>query len=703
MKQTHPKYSYMIFQILRATNLFTALWILFLLSAQPLIGQNETIVTQSETTLTGKGIIDNKDSPHVKFKSINMGDCKWTDGFWADKFKIMEKEMIPYMGSLLDGDKGHALNNFKIAAGLMEGEHKGMRWHDGDFYKYMEAMMYLYAQNGDVKLLKQLDKYIEIIGAAQEEDGYLQTQAQLRDDIERYDNRRNHEMYNTGHLLTSACIHYRITGQRNFLELAIKHADLLYKYFYPEEENYARFGFNQTQIMGLVELYRTTRDQKYLELAKKFIDRRGQYPLEEDRSTKGYPVGDMVQERTPLRASTEAVGHAVLALYFYAGAADVYAETGEDELLDALDVLWENVTQQKMYVTGALGQAHYGASTNRDPIQEGFIDGYMMPNLTAYNETCANICNSMFSYRMLGIHGDGKYADIMELVLYNSMLSGINLEGNKYYYANPLRTIDGSRDYAKMNTEFPDRQGYLECFCCPPNLVRTLAKVSGWAYSLTENGIAVNLYGGNTLKTQMLDESTLSLVQETNYPWEGNVKITIQEAKLEEFDIQLRIPDWAEGSQITINGVSMKKGIIPGKYQSIVRKWKEGDVIELVFPLEPVLMEGHPRIEEVRNQVAIKRGPVVYCLESPDLPKNTSITDVYLDGNAPLKATFEPKFLGGVTRIEASLLLRKNEAKGMYRKVSKPDWKLYKGQFVPYYAWSNRGTAEMTVFVPVVW
>ena len=652
-----------------------------------------------------KAIINNSASPHVKLKSIDIGECKWTEGFWADKFKICEESMIPYMRQLLTGDVGHALNNFKIAAGLKEGEHQGMRWHDGDFYKFMEAVMYVYAQNGDKKLLKELDSYIDIIGKAQQEDGYLQTQAQLRDDIERYSNRRNHEMYNTGHLLTSACIHHRVTGQRNFLDIAIKHADLLYTYFYPDTEHFGRFGFNQTQIMGLVELYRTTKKKKYLKLAEKFINRRGTFEIDNTITTRGYPIGDMVQERTPLRESKEAVGHAVLALYYYAGAADVYAETGEQALVDALDRLWENVTEKKMYVTGAVGQAHYGASTSKDMIQEGFIDEYMMPNMTAYNETCANVCNSMFSYRMLGVRGESKYADIMELVLYNSALSGISLEGKDYFYANPLRMIHGARDYENFpsGTDMPAREPYLNCFCCPPNLVRTIAKVSGWAYGLSKNGIAVQLYGGNQLSTQLLDGSTLKLKQTTQYPWEGLVSIEIEECKKKAFDILLRIPKWAEGTTIKINGKPSKATIVAGTFARINRRWKKGDVITIEMPMTVDFVEGHPRIEEVRNQVAIQRGPVVYCMESPDLPEDTNILEVYIQGNAPLKANYRPGFLGGVTAIEGEILIRKDKSPGMYRKVTKPNFKTHQTQFVPYFSWSNRGQAEMTVFMPVVW
>lgn len=650
------------------------------------------------------GIINNSKSPYIKFKSINMGECVWTEGFWADKFKVANENMVPYMGEVLCGDVGHALNNFKIAAGIKEGEHKGWFWHDGDFYKFMEAKSYVYAQTKNEDILKELDGYIEIIGMAQEEDGYLQTHTTITDGINRYSNRKYHEMYNHGHLFTSASIHHRITGQTNFLDIAVKQADLLYNYFMPADDHYGRFGFNQTQIMGLVELYRTVGDEKYLKLAEKFINNRGKYKVEDHVTTIGYPIGDMVQERTPLRKSSEAVGHAVLALYYYAGAADVYSETGEEELLDALDRLWYNVTEQKMYVTGALGQTHYGASINRDKIEEGFIDNYMMPNLTSYNETCANICNSMFSYRMLGIYGESKYADIMETVIYNSGLSGISLEGKHYYYANNLRVIEGARDYEHMVNDFEERQPYLKCFCCPPNLVRTVCKLSGWAYSKAENGLAVNLFGGNRLTTTLLDGSEIELTQKTAYPWEGRVEITVDKCKNEAFDMMLRIPGWAVGSKIGINGEDAGVEVKAGKFAVITRKWRKGDKITLDMPMETTFVEGNTLIEEVRNQVAVKRGPIVYCVESPDLPEDANIVDVYLKSDTPFKAEYKANLLHGVTALETELLLRtNNNSESMYKTVQKPVFRSVKAQLVPYYAWSNRGKAEMTVFMPIIW
>lgn len=644
-------------------------------------------------------------SPHLKMRSINIGECQWTEGFWAEKLKNCEQTMLPYMGEVLCGDVGHALNNFKITAGLQEGAHRGMFWHDGDFYKWLEAAIYVYAQNGDEELIRQVDEHIAIIAKAQEPDGYLQTQIQLRPEVDRYENRKYHEMYNTGHLLIAACVHHKVTGRRNFLDIAIRHADLLYTIFFPDTKQFGRFGFNQTQIMGLVELYRSTMDEKYLRLAERFINRRGTYAVEHHPTTEGYPIGDMVQERTPLREADEAVGHAVLALYYYAGAADVYTETGEEALVAALDQLWANVTEKKMYVTGAVGQTHYGASTNRDKVEEGFIDAYMMPNMTAYNETCANLCNAMFSYRMLGIHGEAKYADVMELVLYNSGLSGISANGKAYFYANPLRMIHGARTYNDHEnaTETPEREPYLECFCCPPNLVRTIAKLSSWAYSLTDNGVAVNLYGGNRLDTKLSDGSRIVLKQETAYPWEGNIKLTVVACKGTPFSIQLRIPGWATSASLWVNGEALAEEIVPGSYFTLTRTWRAGDVISLDLPLAVELLEGHPRIEEVRNQVAIKRGPVVYCVESPDLPADTRILDVHLPGAQKFEAVYRPELLGGLTTIEGDIQLRKHATNGLYQPLRKPEWGSGATSFIPYYAWSNRGRSEMTVWMPVLW
>ncbi|MCK9343527.1 MAG: glycoside hydrolase family 127 protein, partial [Massilibacteroides sp.] len=387
---------------------------------------------------------------------------------------------------------------------------------------------------------------------------------------------------------------------------------------------------------------------------------------------------------------------------YYAGATDLYAETGEQALIEALDRLWNSVTEKKMYITGACGQTHHGMSSHQDAIHEGFIDNYMMPNLTAYNETCANICNAMFSYRMLGIHGEAKYADIMELVMFNSALSGISVDGKNYFYANPLRMINGARDY--KSTESAVREPYLDCFCCPPNLVRTIAKLSGWAYSLTENGLAVNMYGGNHLKTQLLNGEEIELNQESQYPWDGAVKISVEKCQKKPFAIALRIPGWAEGSTITINGEKYLTPIVADTYVQLDRKWKKGDVINFIMPMKVKREEGHPRIEEVRNQVAIQRGPVIYCAETPDLPQGTSILDVYLPYSSTLTPVYKKNLLGGLTVINGDVRIRlDNKSTRMYHPLVKPQWKTATIQFVPYYSWCNRGKSEMTVWFPVIW
>ncbi len=655
----------------------------------------------------GSGIVNNSKSPHVTFRSIDIGDCEWTEGFWADKVEVAEHTMIPHMGTLLKGDTGHALNNFKIAAGMMEGAAKGMWWHDGDFYKWMESVTYLYALNKDERLLTELDDLIAIIGKAQQPDGYLSTHTQIKG-TDRYSKVNHHEMYNSGHLINAAVIYKRVTGKTNFLDIATKHADFLYKTFQPTPDHLLSFGFNPSQIMGLVELYRTTEDKRYLKLAQTFVDNRGakmkgnKWALPVDKTVPKFFQGDQHQNRTPLRDETEAVGHAVLGMYLWSGAADVYAETGEQAIVEALERIWDSAINRKMYLTGALGQVHHGAGSKPfDMVHEGFIGDYMMPNATAYNETCANISNAMFNWRMLGLKGEAKYANVMETVLYNSALVGISLEGKDYFYANPLRMNKGVRDYS--STESACREPYIDCFCCPPNLVRTIAKMSGWAYSLTENGVAVNLYGGNKLNTTLNDGSEIRLTQESNYPWTGNIKITIEKSKRKPFDLQLRIPAWAETAQIMVNGKAITTEVSPGTYARIERKWKKGDVVSLELPMNIAMVEGHPRIEEVRNQVALQRGPVVYAIESPDLPKDTKILDVYLPGDQQFETVNRPDFLGGVTVIKTQVALRTDKKDGMYRKVTKPNFKMYPTQFVPYYAWSNRGTSEMTVFLPVIW
>ncbi len=613
--------------------------------------------------------------------------------------------MIPNLWRILkDPNISHAFTNFRVAAGLEEGEFKGRWWHDGDLYKSIEATSYVYAVTGDEKLNRLMDRVIDVISKAQREDGYIHTsilighgfrtsrqgETYFKGKTKPFQDLHDHELYNMGHLMTAASIHYRATGKENFLNVAKKTGDFLYQTFRTRDPRLAHFGFNPSNIMGAVELYRTTGDKKYLELANIFTDMRGSQP----------GGTDLNQTRTPLREETEAVGHAVTANYLYAGAADVYVETGENAILDALEKIWQNVVFQKMYVIGATGALHQGLSSHGDKVHEAYGREYQLPNSTAYNETCANIANAMWNWRMLSISGKARFADIIELVLYNSALSGISIDGKSFFYTNVLRRTKGT---PFLSWDLPTRQPYLGCFCCPPNIIRTIAKVNGWAYSLSDEGVWVNLYGGNVLETEMLDGSKLKLTQETDYPWDGKIEITVDLPKEKEFTMMLRIPGWAKQASLKVNGQVVNKQLHPKSYFKLHLTWSRGDVVELDLPMPVQLITANPLVEETRNQVAIKRGPIIYCLESPDLPDGIRVSEVIIPIDINLKPEYKDDFLGGIIVLkgEAFYIPQADWTNKLYRKREVKGKKTVAIKLIPYFAWSNRGESEMTVWMPL--
>ncbi|MFQ6035646.1 MAG: glycoside hydrolase family 127 protein [Sedimentisphaerales bacterium] len=638
-----------------------------------------------------RGITNTSSSPYVKLRSVDIDDVKWTKGFWAEKFDLCHKVMIPNMWRLLkDPNISHAYTNFLVAAGLKKGEFKGTWWHDGDFYKWLEATAHVYAVTKDDGLDRLMDKVIEVIGQAQQEDGYISTPIILgyRNVTKRFEKLNYHELYNMGHLMTAGCIHYRATGKPNLLNIAGKTGDYLYRTFKGRDRRLAHFGFNPSNIMGAVELYRTTQDDKYLQLAKVFVDMRGSAPGGTDQN----------QTRSPLRKETEAVGHAVTANYLYVGAADVYAETGDKTLLSALEKIWQNVALQKMYVTGATGALHHGESSARDSVHEAYGREYQLPNSTAYSETCANIANAMWNWRMLAITGDARFADIMELVLYNSALSGISIDGKNFFYTNVLRR---TKDTPLLSWDLPTRQPYLSCFCCPPNIVRTIAKVHGWAYSISNEGVWINLYGSNKLDTELADGTKVKLKQETDYPWDGKIKIAVDVPSKKKFAVILRIPGWAKEVVLKVNGQAVRGDLQPGKYFPLDRIWSAGDVIELNLTMPVQLIEAHPLVEEIRNQVAIKRGPIVYCLESIDLPEGVRISEIVIPRNIKLKPRFDKELLAGVIVLEgkAEVVEEGDWSNHLYRQLSPQRKEKVMIRLIPYYTWSNRGVSEMTVWL----
>ena len=567
-------------------------------------------------------------------------------------------------------------------------------WSDGDCYKYMEAWAHVYGLTKDPSILEHLDPLIEVIGQAQQDDGYISTPMQL-DGKAYWTNHRDHELYNMGHLLTAAAVHHRITGQRNFLEIAIKQADYLYDLFMPRPPELAHFGFNPSNTMGAVDLYRATGDERYLELAQCFVDMRGSQP----------GGGDQNQALVPLREESRAVGHAVTAGYLYCGATDVVAETGDDELLAGLMRIWDNAINSKMYITGGTSAQHHGASQRPEfggsagDVHEAFGYEYSLPNATAYNETCANIANAMWNWRLLNLTGDAKYAEIVELVLYNSMLSSMSLDGITFCYTNPLRWYGA--EHPLLSQDAYERWFISRCYCCPTNTARTIALLHNWFYSASDEGLWLHLYGSNSVNTTLADGSAIALTQRTDYPWDEHIGITIDDAPADEVALMLRIPGWCAGAGLTVNGETSDAPLTPGTYVELKRAWKAGDVIDLTLPMKPRIMKAHPKAEEIRNHVAVTRGPIVYCLEGMDLPKGVSILEVYAPDDMPLTPKLESDLLGGVVTIQAQARRLYDSGNGaLYFEAGTEKEEALDIRLIPYYAWNNRGVDEMTVWLP---
>ena len=657
-------------------------------------------MTEQVTRLKGFG-------PHRRLQPAPMAATRWTRGFWAERFKLCHGTVIAKMKQALEHpDNSACLSNFRIGAGLEEGAHRGTNWSDGDCYKWIEAMAHVYAITKDVDLDREMDVWIDLIAKTQDGDGYISTQTQLNPTKERWGKRQFHELYNMGHLMTAASVHHTATGKTAFVAVAAKLADYLYDLFQPRPVELAHFGWNPSNIMGLVDLYRVTADERYLELAGVFVDMRGSQPTRWSAQGDagawgdGGPTGDQNQDRVPLRKETQAVGHAVTATYLWCGAADVVAETGEAELLEALDRIWQDMVGTKMYITGAVGPYHHGVSPRRDPVHEAFGRVYELPNATAYNETCANIGNGMWNKRLLELTGEAKFGDVMERVLYNSALSTMDVDGTRFCYTNPLAR---SRWTPVLSQDAPDRWSEFHCYCCPPQVARTLAQTQEWAYSLSDDGVWVNLYGSSVLDVELPGLGQVKLTQETEYPWDGTIAITVDAAPAAEMALQLRIPGWADSATITINGEHAGNAVASGTYTALRRCWKAGDVVTLVLPMRPRLMMAHPEVEEAHNQVAVMRGPMVYCLEAPDLPEGVPVHEVHIPRDIELTPRFEANLLGGLTVLEGRACRRRDPdwTGTLYAEMPSAACECLPIRLIPYYAWLNRGQHDMRIWLPL--
>lgn len=683
------------------------------------IGAIIALMTAAPAAAQQNGITDTGKSKYAVMASTPIDAVKWTGGFWGERFNVFSGTSVQSMWETWQSDRSHGFHNFLVAAGEKKGRRHGPPFHDGDMYKWLEAVAAVYAVNKDPELDKIMDRFIGCVVKSQREDGYLHTpviiaemnkklqQAEEKDNTVvgtkvgtgkdgAFGNRLNFETYNLGHLITAGIIHKRATGKTTLFNAAVKAADFLCNFYEKSSAELARNAVCPSHYMGITEMYRATGDPKYLDLSKKLIDIRGMVENGTDDN----------QDRIPFRDQYEAMGHSVRANYLYAGVADLYLEDGEAQLKKNLDSIWNDIVTRKMYITGACGALYDGTSPdgtdykpdNIQKVHQSYGRPYQLPHSTAHNETCANIGNMLLNWRLFAATADAKYVDIVENCFYNSILSGISLDGKRYFYTNPMRMSDELPYTLRWPKE---RTEYISCFCCPPNTLRTLCEVQDYAYSIGKDEIYVNLYGENTLNTKLESAGDITIEQKTDYPWDGKIDITVAKLKgKKDFTLKLRIPAWCEGATVSVNGEACNIDTQSESYIAVSRKWKKGDVMTLNMPMKTKLIEANPLVEESRGQIAVQRGPVVYCLESNDI-NGLDIDNIAI----PLDAKFTPVEIN----IDGSRIMaldteayNRTEASWknvLYREVSNKKNKV-KIRLIPYYAWGNRGKSEMTVWIP---
>jgi len=650
----------------------------------------------------GAGVVDTTASPFAKVQTAGLDEVRWTRGFWADRFELCRTQMVPSMARLMQGTNySQFYHNFEILAGLAEGRPHGAAFNDGDFYKFLEGAASTLAVTNDGRINEKLDEVIGVIGQAQATNGYLDTWVQLHQretnsNIAPFRDRNHWEVYNLGQLLTAASVHYRVTGKTNFLSIARKAADCLDDVFKNPTPELALQNVCPSHYMGIIELYRATKEPRYLALARRLFAMR-------DLIKDG---GSDNQDRIPFGTQTEAEGHAVRANYLYAGAADLFLETGDTNLWRPLAEIWTNVVSKKMYITGGCGALYDGAAPDGvkeqnsiTKVHQSYGRNFQLPNTTAHNETCANIGNALWNWRMFLATGEAKFMDVVELELYNAVLSGVALDGINYFYSNPLRVTDPLPVALRWSRT---RVPFVSSFCCPPNLVRTIAESADYAYGKSAEAVWVNLYGGSSLKTKLSNGETIQLAQETDYPWNGRVRIKILECGQKEYSLKLRIPSWANGANVRINDSPADDSPKPESYFEIKRVWQPGDFVDLDLPMPARLMEANPLVEEDLNQVAVQRGPVVYCLESPDLPAGLKMSEVQIPADLKLTARFDRLLLEGIVVLEGKAVARSeaNWSGKLYREFQPAEIKPIGVKFIPYSVWQNRGPSEMSVWLP---
>jgi DUF1680 family protein len=619
---------------------------------------------------------------------VHFTQVRIQDSFWLPRMETNRSVTIPYAIKMCE-ETGR-IDNLRKAAGLMAGPYEGKRFNDSDVFKVMEGIAYSLASHPDPELEMFMDELIGVLAKAQEEDGYLYTARTVDPDnpapgagSERWVHLAgSHELYNVGHMYEAAVAYYLMTGKRDFLDIAIRNAQLLLAVFGPNKRHDTS-GHQEIEI-GLPKLYRITGNREYLDLARFFLDQRGRQhdsqPYPEDTIFSIYNDREHVQDHKPVLEQETAVGHAVRAMYMCAGMADVAALTGDDRYISAIKRIWENVAGKKLYITGGVGSRHEG---------ESFGDDYELPNREAYTETCAAIGNVFWNQRMFLLTGESKYIDVMERTLYNGLISGVSFDGDRFFYQNPLESTGGY-----------ERSEWFEVSCCPVNMLRFLPSLPGYVYAKKGNTLYVNLYVQSDSELEMNGKS-LQVRQETDYPWEGTVTIILEPERGMNVTLALRIPGWALGKpvpgdlyryfesetqdyRIYINGREASGKFRDG-YAVIERIWEAGDKVELRLDMTIRAVVADERVEADADKVAYERGPLVYCAEAAD--NDGSVFDLSVMPELLPGAVFRKDRFGGVVLLEGHAV-RNEETVNL--------------TLVPYFAWAHRGAGEMTVWMPTI-
>lgn len=631
------------------------------------------------------------------------------DEFWGRYIRLVQDVVIPYQYEALHdrvpgAEPSHAIANFEIAAGRRTGVFGGMVFQDSDLAKWLEAVGYSLAIKRDPELERMADKMIDLIGEAQETDGYLNTYFTVKEPGKRWTNLLDcHELYCAGHFIEAAVAYYEATGKDKLLNIMRRMADHIDSVFGPEEGKLKGYDGHQEIELALVKLYRLTGEDKYLKLSSFFIDQRGTEPnfLRQDWEARGgisHWSGQASrldlkyhQAHIPVREQSEAAGHSVRAVYMYAAMADLAALTGDEALSEACVRLWNNIADKQLYLTGGIGSTHQG---------EAFTFDYDLPNDTVYAETCASIGLIFFAQRMLKLKPDAKVADIMERALYNNVLGSMAQDGKHYFYVNPLEvwpqacTCNPDKHHVKS-----ERQGWFGCACCPPNVARLLTSLNQYIYTVQGDTLYTHLYIGSELNAK-LGGTQVAVSQHSRYPWEGTVTLQVNPVAAGEFGIALRMPSWSRGMEIRINGelLDTAQGIEQG-YRVIRRVWNAGDVIEAVMPMEAHRVYAHPNLRADAQKTAIQRGPLVYCLETAD--NGEPLSSISLSESGEFTETFDESLLGGAVVVEGTGSRVKQESwnGGLYSREKAPVESI-PITAVPYYLWGNRGSGEMKVWIP---